>query len=97
MALAQTPADRDLPALVSATLSTRAGLAGPELDAASRLARYLDYDRLLVRLCDDLGVPQTITAGGPVEPARRDVEIRLAARLPDLRPLLGARHGSRPE
>lgn len=73
--------------LVSTALTLRAGL-DLDGDAALRLARNLDYDVVLVRLCEATGVEHQLTEGIPELIARQKAESRLVERLPALRPAL---------
>lgn len=73
----------EVPDLVNEALSRRLDLDCGG-DAASRLARALAYDVTLVRLCERLGIAHDLTGGTAGPSARRQVERKLADRLPDL-------------
>ena len=76
-------ADSSVPALVNEALARRVDLECGG-DAASRLARALAYDVILVRLCEQVGVPHDLTGESAGPSARRQAERKLAVRLPEL-------------
>lgn len=79
-----------LPELVGHLLACRSRLSAGG-HAADRLARMLTYDVALVRLCDRVGVEHDLTGDLADPDGRRQVEERLAGKVPRL--AAGARSG----
>lgn len=87
MALADDVQESTVGDLVSRAVSLRRGL-DLQGDAATRLARNLAYDVVLVRLCEAAGIDHHMTDDIPETIARQEAEARLAERLPAMRSIL---------
>lgn len=90
----------DLAEKVAQAVACRARL-GIDGDAATRLARSLAYDVVLIRLCEQIGLPHDMLGARAGSFARQETERQLVSRLPSLAVVLEGlepgdeiRHGS---